>query len=296
MDDVSPFRCRHTTDPAVFLDRAGGFLLAHPVENSPILSAASALAGSPPAGSDPTAGIWSWSERGSQKGGGQVVSAAQYVLPRSVYLTSGPAPAIEGLAELFLRVRPEITGVEGPADAVEAFVAVWCAGREVVARPGMAKGVYVAGDVIRPEAVPGRMRRATEDDLSRLRPWGEAFLREADLATGALPDVVTVHVREGRASVWEVEGVVVSMVVVTEPRGGVSRIQLVYTPHRYRGHGYASACVAEVTAREQESPGRICMLYTDLANTTTNRIYPEVGYRRIGDVAEVRFVGRSVSG
>jgi predicted GNAT family acetyltransferase len=31
------------------------------------------------------------------------------------------------------------------------------------------------------------------------------------------------------------------------------------------------------------------MLYTDLANPTSNSIYQAVGYRRVGDAVELRF-------
>jgi predicted GNAT family acetyltransferase len=72
--------------------------------------------------------------------------------------------------------------------------------------------------------------------------------------------------------------------------GDVSRLYLVYTPPELRGRGYASACVATLTAREQATtPGYRCMLYTDLANAATNRLYQAIGYRRVGTMASVRF-------
>ena len=36
--------------------------------------------------------------------------------------------------------------------------------------------------------------------------------------------------------------------------------------------------------------GETAMLYTDLANPTSNGVYQRIGYRRIGDAAEVEFV------
>ena len=35
---------------------------------------------------------------------------------------------------------------------------------------------------------------------------------------------------------------------------------------------------------------RFCFLYTDLANPTSNKIYVAMGYRRVCDSREVRFV------
>jgi uncharacterized protein len=53
--------------------------------------------------------------------------------------------------------------------------------------------------------------------------------------------------------------------------------------------GYASACVASLTARELVLPGRTCMLNTDLANPTSNGIYQSIGYYRVGQAQELRF-------
>jgi predicted GNAT family acetyltransferase len=51
--------------------------------------------------------------------------------------------------------------------------------------------------------------------------------------------------------------------------------------------------VSAITARELANPGRFCMLYTDLEDPTSNKIYQEVGYRRVGDTVQSRFPQRS---
>ena len=68
--------------------------------------------------------------------------------------------------------------------------------------------------------------------------------------------------------------------------GGVSRVQLVFTPPELRGHGFASACVAVVTARELAA-GRTPMLYTDLTNPTSNAIYQRIGYRWVTEAVSL---------
>jgi hypothetical protein len=66
-------------------------------------------------------------------------------------------------------------------------------------------------------------------------------------------------------------------------RGGIKTVAAA------AGVSFASVCVALLTAREFATPGRTCMLYTDLANPTSNSIYQQVGYRRVGDAVELRF-------
>ncbi|MBC7558140.1 MAG: GNAT family N-acetyltransferase [Dermatophilaceae bacterium] len=99
----------------------------------------------------------------------------------------------------------------------------------------------------------------------------------------------------GLLFVWEVEGAPVSMAAVTVAEGGVSRIQYVYTPPKIRSQGYASSCVAALTARELAHPGRTCWLFTDLANPTSNGIYHAVGYRpgRRGQICCANLVNRN---
>jgi predicted GNAT family acetyltransferase len=69
------------------------------------------------------------------------------------------------------------------------------------------------------------------------------------------------------------------------------RIGPVYTPPGRRGRGYASALTAAVSTVRLGSGARVCFLYTDLANPTSNRIYQNVGYEPVCDAAEFRFEG-----
>jgi uncharacterized protein len=71
---------------------------------------------------------------------------------------------------------------------------------------------------------------------------------------------------------------------------GVIRIGPVYTPADDRGRGYASSAVAAVSRLGLDGGAHTCMLYTDLANPTSNKIYADVGYRRIAAWEERVFI------
>lgn len=79
------------------------------------------------------------------------------------------------------------------------------------------------------------------------------------------------------------------MVGINRPVAGAVRVGPVYTPPALRGRGYAGTAVAEASRRALAGGARSCMLYTDLANPTSNKIYAEVGYRRAGDWEEHDF-------
>jgi predicted GNAT family acetyltransferase len=85
---------------------------------------------------------------------------------------------------------------------------------------------------------------------------------------------------------WEMDSEPVSMAWLTPPVGGVSRVSGVYTPSDLRGHGYASACVARISEHALATGSRLCMLYTDLANPISNKIYQRIGYRPVADAQE----------
>ncbi len=56
-----------------------------------------------------------------------------------------------------------------------------------------------------------------------------------------------------------------------------------YTPPAHRRRGYASSAVAALSRHLFDAGAREVVLFTDLANPTSNRIYAEVGYRWVAE-------------
>jgi len=120
--------------------------------------------------------------------------------------------------------------------------------------------------------------------------WADAFAIEATPGhPPQLAESVDARLRhDGLLWVWQ-DGEPVSMAWLTPPTAGVSRVSGVYTPPPRRGRGYASACVAAASAHALSAGAEACMLYTDLANPTSNKIYQAIGYRPVADAVEWRF-------
>lgn len=78
------------------------------------------------------------------------------------------------------------------------------------------------------------------------------------------------------------------MVGRTEFLGDTARVAPVYTPKHLRGNGYASSLVARVS-RDILEVGKIPILFTEVANPTSNKIYQAIGYRPVADSCEARF-------
>lgn len=66
-------------------------------------------------------------------------------------------------------------------------------------------------------------------------------------------------------------------------------IAFVYTPTYFRGNGYATSCVAQLSQMALEKGFRRCVLYTDLLNPTSNSIYQRIGYKAVCDSLMLKF-------
>jgi predicted GNAT family acetyltransferase len=140
-------------------------------------------------------------------------------------------------------------------------------------------------DLAPPAGVPGELRAAATADRDQLIAWTAAFGAEAvpDQRPWDAAPMIDVRLRRpGALWIWYDGGRAVSMLWISPPVGGVVRLSGVYTPPELRGRGYASACVAAVSGRVLAG-GHACVLYTDLANPTSNKIYQAIGYRPVMD-------------
>jgi RimJ/RimL family protein N-acetyltransferase len=114
-----------------------------------------------------------------------------------------------------------------------------------------------------------------------------AFIVEAEAGGG--PDeaerLVDARLGDGGLLIWD-DGGPGCLLGVTASVAGVVRIGPVYTPPERCRRGYAGSAVAAASRRALEHGAARCMLFTDLSNPTSNKIYAEVGYERFGDWEE----------
>jgi predicted GNAT family acetyltransferase len=72
---------------------------------------------------------------------------------------------------------------------------------------------------------------------------------------------------------------------------GSVRIQAVYTPSPHRRHGYAAALTAEASGRARRAGADEVVLFTDLANPTSNAVYQRIGYQPVMGRVVLSFEG-----
>jgi len=227
---------------------------------------------------------------------GEVVGCAFRTPPHfPLAVTRMPGEALSRLVERLADLDPELTGVMGPRAVVEPFAEEWTRRTGRPARPGRRQRIYELTEVVPPERpVSGALRRAREEDLDLTSRWGEAFDVETGMPRMDSHARARAWIEDGGLFLWQdgregqdLEPVCMAVAVGFTPHG--ARIGFVYTPPEHRGRGYATACTAALSRLLLERGRRFCCLYTDLANPTSNRIYRQIGYRPVCDVAEAWF-------
>jgi GNAT superfamily N-acetyltransferase len=153
-----------------------------------------------------------------------------------------------------------------------------------------AERLFRLGEVTEPGPPPaGAARPARAADVPLLEGWFAdfaAFIGEA----GRQDFHVAERVADGRVLLWEDgTGRPVSMVGWSPRVAGQVRIAPVYTPAELRGRGYAGAVVARASQELRQSGAEQVLLFTDLANPTSNALYQRIGYRPIADHTVVEF-------
>ncbi len=234
--------------------------------------------------------------------GDEVVAVAMRTPPHNLILAHTDRPeALAVLADDAIQAFGTLPGVVGPQALALQFMELWQArtGQRGVVQVG--ERIYEAKAVTWPRAVSGSLRQAAESDRPWLVDWFEAFHSEAATGMGdprqAAERGVERFLQDDTAGLWLWQDPEpVSLVGSSGPTGTGLRVGPVYTPRTQRGHGYASWLTAEVTQlRLSQGYGRV-FLYTDLANSTSNKIYQAVGYRPVGDAAQCQFRGPETEG
>ena len=193
------------------------------------------------------------------------------------------AAAAEAVAQAWHDAGRSLPGVLGTEESARAFAMCWAELTGVRAEVTMREGLHVLNRLRPPVGVPGRGRSADEGDLDLLVSWLLAFLAEAmpDAPDPVDRDAEREHVRRGLYVLWEDDGEPVSLAGFKPPVAGVGRVGPVYTPPERRGRGYAAAVTTLATQRLLDAGGQ-AMLYTDLANPTSNGVYTRLGYEQVG--------------
>lgn len=260
-----------------FLVVAGEFLRAERARNTVALTVTESLRRDSSLYSSP---LFGW-----YPGPGGLTAAFMQTPPFPAFLTAMTGPVAASLAEQLAAVRPDLPGVNAEEDAAWAFAGVWRERTGKDASVRRRQRLFRLGELTWPTPRPdGAARIAGATDRDLLLAWMEAF--DSDMGERIAQDhgrAIDNRLSYGGFTLWEVDGVPVSMAGVTRAADGMVRVAPVYTPPGLRGRGYGGAATSAVSQASLDAGIAEILLYTDLANPTSNALYQRLGYRPIED-------------
>ena len=294
-------RVRFHETASALLTAADPFFRADPYSANVIaVVAARVAAGTRSAGDAP---LWVTIENGN----GPVVGVAMHTPPHLLFLSRMPRQAAAALARTLADAKAAPPGVNGAREATTAFADAWCELTGRSSSPITAMRMYRLEELRRPDSVPGAGRRAlasgdvgsgvragggvaASGDAGLVAAWLAAFHDEAQPHAPVLEwrSLAEQRIAAGEIQLW-CDGGPVSLAAVSAPGAGVARIGPVYTPASARRRGYGSAVTAEAAAAAIAAGAEQVVLYTDLANPTSNSIYQALGFRPDHDAEERLF-------
>lgn len=278
-----------TQDLTGFLSHAGGFLRSRPDLHTVALTVTETLR---------TSGLRAYGDEspvfGALEVGGQVRAAYFRTPPYRLNVTPLTPDEADALAAHLVALGQPVPGVVAARDTAEAFVAAWRRHTGARATVGQQQRLYRLGNLTVPQPVPpGRARVAGKEDRGQLVRWYSEFVEDAGHTAAREAEAwADARISYGGVTLWEAEdGTPLSMAGVTPVVAGQVRVAPVYTPAHLRGRGYAGAVTAQVTRAVLASGVREVLLFTDLANPTSNGLYQRIGYRAVADFAAYDFRG-----
>ncbi|MEI4771336.1 GNAT family N-acetyltransferase [Psychrobacillus sp. FJAT-51614] len=157
----------------------------------------------------------------------------------------------------------------------------------------MDQGLYRLDQVVDSlEMSPGTWSFATLEHANLIERWYSFFEGDTGLPRTEPQEIkkkVKVMLDANEVFLWENEGQIVSMMKKARPTANGVTVSMVFTPKEQRKRGYARTMVA-AGSKELLKEYQFCVLYTDMLNPTSNKIYQEIGYQKLIDSVHLEFI------
>ena len=188
----------------------------------------------------------------------------------------------------------EIPGVITEKTLAEYFAKEYALRKGLNVKTDMNQRIYELTAVNPDIQKVGTVRLLDEKDMHFFPYWAEAFYAAGDYGTTKMSipqdaEAYLYRVVSKKLYILEDNGMPVSMAGFTREMQTAIGVAFVYTPPYNRGKGYATSVVAQISQLALDKGFTKCVLYTDLANPTSNSIYQKIGYRPICDSLELKF-------
>ena len=188
----------------------------------------------------------------------------------------------------------ELPGVTTEKTLAEYFAKEYTSRRGITFTTTMNQRIYELTAVNPDIQRFGNLRLLEEKDMYFFPYWVEAFhaaksYGNTEMTIPQDAELYRYRLSAKKLYVLEDNGIPVSMAGYTREMQTAIGVAFVYTPPYYREKGYATSCVAQISQIALEKGFTKCVLYTDLANPTSNSIYQKIGYVPVCDSLMLKF-------
>lgn len=198
--------------------------------------------------------------------------------------------ALEKIAADIYKNNLEIPGVTGLKKETETFAEIWHNLTAQAYKISMHLRIHKLEKVQIINKAKGNLISANQSDRDLLLNWTKAFAREV---AGSIPANINKDVdrylKEKNVYFWQDNNKPVAFINAARITPNSVNIGPVYTPPEYRRKGYATSMVSQLSQILLDRGFKYCLLFTDLANPTSNHIYHKIGYQPICDWNEYSF-------
>lgn len=204
----------------------------------------------------------------------------------------GEGYAAQTISELAERLKgAKLPGAVSAPEHAALFSDAYCRLSGAAVRHSTGLMGYSCPKVKMPTGVPGSMEKAGEEHLPRVADFMQGFNLDCFSVETGREDAeaaAAARINAGNVFLWSAQGKTVCMAAVAHRSPRSARIGYVYTPPAERNHGYAGALVAQLSLRVQ-CEGLLPVLYADMDNPVSNKVYRGIGYVEAGAVREYDF-------
>lgn len=269
-------------DHEEFTGRAGAFLRSDPVRNTVTLTLTESMRRR---NLYPHA-LFGWWTEGADVAGTVLWTTDRY----PPLLSAMPERAARELADVLAERAPVVGAVNGTPGTAAAFAAAWTRRTGAPSRVALRQRLHRLARLEPPDPAPGGAARTGGDaDRELVTDWSRAFHRDTGGHGDPNPAVLLSRLDDGLITLWEDGGPPVALAGRTATAAGVARIAPVYTPDEHRRRGYGAAVTAAATRAALDAGAEDVVLFTDLANPTSNGVYRRIGYRPVEDRVVLSF-------
>ena len=212
--------------------------------------------------------------------------AAAMVTDKNILITSTPGPFLKKLADYLIEKNILFTGVVGPSISSETFSRIYSQLTSATYKIGVNQMIFQNSQHKIPKVTDGKAQLAEENHVDLIAQWFLEFQQECLSHDPTTLEKTTIlastKIKNKEVYLWiDYNNNLVSMCCVARPTQNGITINGVYTPRCSRKRGFASAVVSYATQLMLAQGRLFCVLYTDLANPTSNKIYQDIGFKPV---------------